>query len=116
MAESAILYFDKYADGNSHWRKKSVDLLKEEILTPLLGNYIAFPVDGVDLSPGKWLCELSPSPLMSPAIARIVDSSHFGFPAEVIGNFEGAPLFARIGPLASLSEEDNCRYFKLNRS
>ncbi|OYT92802.1 MAG: hypothetical protein CFE43_06980 [Burkholderiales bacterium PBB3] len=116
MAKSAVLYFDKYTSANARWHKKTAELLKEEMLTPLLGNYIAFPTDGIDLSPGKWLCELSPSPLMSPAIGSIIDGSHFGFPAEVIGNFEGAPLFARIGPLTCSSEEDNCRYFKLNRS
>ena len=114
MAESAVLYFDKYASANDHWRDKYAALIGKKVLMPSIEDSVIFPAEGVDLIPGKWLFELSPSPLMSPAIARIVESKHLNFPADVLGNFEGAPLFARIAPLAfSLSEDDN-RLYRLN--
>ena len=116
MADSAVLYFDKYANANERWRTKSAELLGLKVLAPLLGESVAFPTGGVDLVPGKYLFELSPSPLMSPAIARIAEGDHFDFPVEVLGSFEGASLFARIGPLTPALEEDNCRYFQFNGS
>ena len=116
MAESAVLYFDKYASANARWRENSAELQKEKLLVPLLDDYIEFPGGGIDLSPGRWLFELSPSPLVSPAIARIVEGHHVVFPADVLPNFEGAPIFARIGELSPFATGDNRRHFKFNGS
>ena len=114
MAESAVLYFDKYAIANERWRGKSATLIGKKVLVPLFEESVMFPAGGVDLLFGKWLFELSPSPLMSPAIARIVETNHLDLPADVLGNFEGVPLFVRIAPLALSEGEDNCRFFRLN--
>ena len=114
MAESAVLYFDKYAKTNTTWRIKSAKQQMKQAINPLLEDLVPFPLNGLDLPPGKWLFELSLTPLMCPAIARIVEGSHVCYPNDVLGNFEGAPLFARVGPLSLSSGEDNHKYFNFN--
>ena len=111
MAESAVLYFAKYAGTSMAWRIKSAELQGKKTVTPLLGDFVPFPPTGLDLAPGKWLFELSLNPLMYPAIARIVEGSYLGYPADVLGNFEGVPLFARVGRLPLSAGEDNHKYF-----
>lgn len=118
MAKGASVYFSKYGGGANPWRDKASRLLNRMVLHPLLGDPKVFPRSGLVVPTSwelGWLLELSPSPLISPAIGLLGDGATVAFPGEVLANFEGAPVYARLGPAVPSRATDNCWYFEFNR-
>lgn len=117
MDNGAAVYFSKHGGGENSWLAKSAHLAKVPVLHPLLGEVRKFPERGLVI-PGPWedgwLFELSPSPLLSPAIGRLGAGPNVDFPHDVLANFEGATVYARLGPTVTLGAKDNCWYFEFN--
>ncbi len=117
MNDGAALYFDKHRGTTIRWREKSASLAALPLPRPLLGECRAFPCTGMSVPKeweSGWLLELSPSPLFSPSIGRLGAGSRVDFPQEVLANFEGVPVFGRLGLAASSRSRDNCWYFEFN--
>lgn len=115
MAESAILYFDKYAGSANVWREKSSQLSQHAFISPLLGIPRAFPRKGLMMPlawQACWLLELSLSPLMSPAVGALGSGAQVAFPSDVLQNFEGATVFGRLGPAIHGLNSDDFWYFE----
>lgn len=117
MAEGAAMYFHKHWGATNRWREKAALLAQRPGLLQLLGACRAFPSAGLvvpnDWESG-WLLELSPSPLLSPSIGHLGAGLLVDFPHEALANFEGSPVFGRLGPTASSLAQDNSWYFEFN--
>jgi len=117
MAEAAALYFAKHWGSENLWHEKSAQLVKAPELKQLLGGSRAFPEAGLVVPTSwesGWLLELSPSPLVSPAIGLFGTGPLVSFPQDALANFEGAKVFGRLGPSFTPVAADNYWYFEWN--
>ena len=116
MAESAAKYFRKYASNGLRIQREHAKLLLKPVV-PLAIDYAqAFPRDGLQCLHSRRLLELSTSRTFNPAIARLSNKGHFDYPHEVLGNFQGATLFSRVGSVDALLQGDNWEYFKISKN
>jgi len=113
MAASAHLYFEKFFAGDDRWMCKS--------RTVMLGSvsacypFMSFPEGGgVQLPPhwrDAWLLELSPSPLVQPAVAFMGKGQHVQEPVDALAHFESAPVFGRLSCLSLPYQPSSCQFF-----
>lgn len=117
MARGAQLFFDKYGAGKQRWVEKARVAQMRPILSPLLRETSPFPISGM-VVPGAWengwLLELSPSPLLSPAIGRLGAGCLVEYPKEVLPNFAGTAVYGRLGPISIDSAPDDYVYFEFS--
>lgn len=116
MEQSAELYFSKYATGDFSWNIRSSQLAAARKGMPFnLGNLEEYPDGGYELSRcHPMIFELSPNPLMAPAIATISVNGKFESPHAVLERFEGALVYGRVAPLNGATDERNCHFYKFN--
>ena len=116
MDTSAQLYFAKYRASGGVWRERETRCVAQAVLPSVLGKAQDFPVGGVEVPTawqGGWLLELALSPLLSPAIGYQGIGAWAARPDDVLAHFEGATVFARLGPMDADFPVDNCHYFEL---
>lgn len=112
MAASGKVYFDKFFPSDSTWMTKSRTVAEGPISTPY--DFTPFPAGGVQIPAhwhGNWLLELSPSPLIQPAIALFGRGSHLKAPSDVLPHFESASVFGRLSCSSSPDDPRLNQYF-----
>lgn len=102
MAEGAEIYFNKHYSNDQGWLHKS-----RTMSTPPLPHAarpwqpgratLSVPTDWEN----GWMLELSPSPLIQPAIGLIGTGPQANIAAEVLSCFEGAAVYGRLGGIAA---------------
>lgn len=107
MAAAAPLYFSRNFPG-SRWLEKAAALTT---LPPSWPEFV--PVSDrrfqvpAELEKG-WVLELSPSPLLFPAVAHFGQGPELEVDASVLAAFGNSGVFARLGPIEESVAEDQC--------
>lgn len=100
MAEGARIYFDKHYPNDQRWLHKSRTMGSQPVLRTVPswqpGGH-ALPVPPAWQT--GWVLELSPSPLLQPAIGMTGTGACAVVTAEVLACFEGAPVYGRLGSM-----------------
>ena len=98
MAEGARIYFDKHYPNDQRWLHKAQTMPGQPVLhaIPLWQpGSNALPVPPAWQT--SWILELSPSPLLQPAIGMAGAGGYATVAAEVLSCFEGASVYGRLG-------------------
>ena len=112
MANSAEVYFDKFFGKDNEWLSKSRTIGHKAITAPY--SFLPFPAQGVHLPTAashSWLLELSPSPLIQPAIAYLGHGPHVREPLFALSHFEASPVFARLSSFSSAKKMNDSQFF-----
>ena len=115
MAESAPKYFAKHGGRDNRWLVKQTQLAMQPQPRALLSLPADFPPGGAVVPvpwQAHWLLELSPSPMLSPAIGHLGTGPLVETPGKALAHFEGATVYGRLGPASTLVAADNCEYFE----
>lgn len=111
MATASEQYFAKY-DG-AVWRAKTAHITTRPAAVGW-GMVQSFPQDGLivpEMWREGWVLELGLNPLFIPCIGRLGVGSVVEFPRDVLANFEGTRVWARLG---SVNPHDtNYWYFEV---
>ncbi len=111
MAQSSEQYFAKYPAP--HWRAKAAQASSLPAID--WEPSASLPKEGI-IVPEKWrdgwVLELGLNPLFIPSIGRLGAGSVATFPHDIVANFEGAQVFARLG--ATNAHDTSCLYFELS--
>lgn len=100
MAKSAPQYFEKFFPAKTSWtpRASAAQAISDDGPT-----FERFPSGSFEVplhwSDG-WVMELSPSPLINPAIARLGRGRFVGNLAQALAHFESAPVYGRLSRLS----------------
>lgn len=103
MAEGAAIYFNKHYPNDQGWLHKSRTMntpLLPHTARPWQPGRAALPVPP-EWQTG-WVLELSPSPLIQPAIGMVGTGKQASVTAEVLACFEGAPVYGRLGGMKAM--------------
>jgi GT2 family glycosyltransferase len=115
LMEAALeLYFSKYGGASDRWRAKAARLAALPWSDAGRGLVSTFPAEGVIVPEAwrdGWVLELGLNSLFIPSVGRLGVGSVAEFPSDVIANFEGARVFARIGSVNA--SEANYWYFEV---
>lgn len=109
MEESKKIYLDKHFRDSAQWESR----MNARIATrPAFGN----PLNAVPLESGtpglevpislqsQWLLEVSPSPLLIPAIGHIGKGPRARLPSDLMQRLGSGPIYVRLGPIDGSSE------------
>ena len=101
MADGARVFFEKYYPDDRGWlyRSRSMGPLPE---FPGGFQFSPAPSPAVPVASewqAGWLLELSPSPLLQPAIGMLGSGDVAQVPQATLSCFEGAPVYGRLGGL-----------------
>ena len=102
MAEGAEIYFNKHYPNDQRWLHKA-----RTMSTPPLPHAarpwqtgrstLAVPAQWQT----RWVLELSPSPLIQPALGMVGSGPQADIAAEALSCFEGAAVYGRLGGIAA---------------
>ena len=98
MQQAAEVYHGLSGETAARWRQRT-QALRAGPPTMDVSRLRPLPAGGetLDLGDGeRWLLELSPSPLMTPAIGRFGPGAHVPPPDDVVGRFMGVRLYGRL--------------------
>ena len=118
MERSASVYFEKHwPAGQRHWLERAEALIREPFTLPPGGWQYEAVVDSRVAVPAfwhkGWMLELSPSPMMQPAIGCIGSGPEVFVDSAVLDAFCGAPVFGRLSgvPLDDICKAMLLRWF-----
>ena len=114
MEAGARQYFEIHAGPGNPWWPRAQALMARPA-TIALDRLERFPGEGLAVdarwAPEGWLMELSPSPLMLPAIGRLGHDERIAAPTEVLRHFMGVPVYGRLTPLGRERAFEQARGF-----
>lgn len=97
MVKSAALYFDKFFPTTTSWAARRTTVSAMEGVSTQ--HYRVFPPNGFRLPSNwsdDWIMELSPSPLINPAIALSGHGRDIAEPTDALAHFESAAVYGRV--------------------
>lgn len=111
MAKSAPQYFEKFFPTETSWSPRAsavqVTIADGSAFEPFPSGGFEVPVDW----PDDWVLELSLSPLINPAIARLGHGTLVAEPREALAHFESAPIYGRLSCISGTYDPPRSRVF-----
>ena len=107
MAEGALVFFEKHYPNDRGWLHRSrtmgavPDMPGGGRFSPAPSSAVAVPSEWH----AGWLLELSPSPLLQPAIGMLGSGDVAQVSKTTLSCFEGASVYGRLGGLSAKISE-----------
>ena len=115
MSAGSQVYFDKFYPSDNPWLSKCRAMTSASHRIPY--PFQKFPSFGIQ-RPAHWtqgwMLELSPSPLVEPAVAMAGRDTHIREPVDALTHFESLPVFGRLRSNSTSHGLDESLFFHWN--